>query len=126
VPIRLRHLPRPDRLHSVSGSPTGDLIREIAYCASGLAPRDARAALSELAHHRRVSLEDKALIERVQAAWASMQQLHLRALERREVCLRSFARRMRALIPESVLPRARRAGGAVGEGRRAALGVAMR
>jgi phenylpropionate dioxygenase-like ring-hydroxylating dioxygenase large terminal subunit len=55
--------------------------------------------------NRRVSLEDKALIERVQAGMASSSYTS-GPLADGEVCLRSFARRMRALIPQSVLPRA--------------------
>jgi hypothetical protein len=52
-----------------------------------------------------VSLEDKALIERVQAGMASSS-YSCGPLGEGEVCLRSFARRMRALIPESGLPHA--------------------
>jgi hypothetical protein len=51
-----------------------------------------------------VSLEDKALIERVQAGMASSS-YSCGPLADGEVCLRSFARRMRSLIPESALPR---------------------
>jgi phenylpropionate dioxygenase-like ring-hydroxylating dioxygenase large terminal subunit len=55
--------------------------------------------------NRRVSAEDKALIERVQAG------MHSRSyspgpLGRNEVSLRSFAHHMRDLIPESRLDRA--------------------
>jgi hypothetical protein len=50
-----------------------------------------------------VSLEDKALIERVQAGMASSSYV-AGPLSSGEVCLRSFARRMRALIPECTLP----------------------
>ena len=52
--------------------------------------------------NRRVSLEDKALIERVQAGMASSS-YSVGPLGNDEVCLRSFARRMRGLIPESAL-----------------------
>ena len=55
--------------------------------------------------NRRVSVEDKALIERVQAGMASSS-YSAGPLSDGEVCLRSFARRMRSLIPESQLPQA--------------------
>jgi len=53
--------------------------------------------------NRRVSREDQALIERVQAGMASSS-YSVGPLSEGEVCLRSFARRMRTLIPESQLP----------------------
>ena len=86
-------------------SPTETLIREIAY-----AHPDARREMRAVRYlnwriNRRVSLEDKALIERVQAGMASSSYT-CGPLSEGEVCLRSFARRMRELIPESVLPRA--------------------
>jgi phenylpropionate dioxygenase-like ring-hydroxylating dioxygenase large terminal subunit len=49
--------------------------------------------------NRRVNLEDKALIERVQAGMASSSYT-VGPLSEGEVCLRSFGRRMRSLIPE--------------------------
>ena len=55
--------------------------------------------------NRRVNVEDKALIERVQAGMASSS-YSSGPLSDGEVCLRSFARRMRSLIPESTLPQA--------------------
>ena len=55
--------------------------------------------------NRRVSLEDKALIERVQAGMGSSSYT-VGPLSDGEVCLRSFGRRMRSLIPESRLHRA--------------------
>jgi hypothetical protein len=54
--------------------------------------------------NRRVSLEDKVLIERVQAGMNSSSYT-VGPLNDNEVCLRSFARRMRSLIPESRLCR---------------------
>jgi phenylpropionate dioxygenase-like ring-hydroxylating dioxygenase large terminal subunit len=86
-------------------SPTETLIREIAYVHP-----DARREMRAVRYlnwriNRRVSLEDKALIERVQAGMASSSYTS-GPLSEGEVCLRSFARRMRALIPQSVLPRA--------------------
>jgi carnitine monooxygenase subunit len=52
--------------------------------------------------NRRVSIEDKALIERVQAGMASSSYT-VGPLSEGEVSLRSFGRRMRSLIPESRL-----------------------
>jgi phenylpropionate dioxygenase-like ring-hydroxylating dioxygenase large terminal subunit len=59
--------------------------------------------------NRRVSVEDKSLIERVQAGMAS-RSFSPGPLGRNEVSLRSFAARMRELIPESRLDRAPPAG----------------
>jgi phenylpropionate dioxygenase-like ring-hydroxylating dioxygenase large terminal subunit len=55
--------------------------------------------------NRRVSAEDKWLIDRVQSGMASSS-YSSGPLSDGEVCLRSFARRMRGLIPESQLPQA--------------------
>ncbi len=84
-------------------SPTETLIREVAYVHP-----DARREMRAVRYlnwriNRRVSLEDKALIERVQSGMASSSYVS-GPLSEGEVCLRSFARRMRALIPESALP----------------------
>jgi phenylpropionate dioxygenase-like ring-hydroxylating dioxygenase large terminal subunit len=85
-------------------SPTETLIREIAYVHPD-ARREMRAArYLNWRINRCVSLEDKALIDRVQAGMASSSYTS-GPLSDGEVCLRSFARRMRALIPESCLPR---------------------
>jgi phenylpropionate dioxygenase-like ring-hydroxylating dioxygenase large terminal subunit len=59
--------------------------------------------------NRRVSLEDKALIERVQAGMGSRSYTP-GPLGRNEVGLRSFARRLREVIPESNLETAPAAG----------------
>ncbi|HYC10280.1 MAG TPA: RHO alpha subunit C-terminal catalytic domain-containing protein, partial [Steroidobacteraceae bacterium] len=84
-------------------SPTETLIREIAYVHPD-SRREMRAArYLNWRINRRVSLEDKALIERVQAGMASSS-YSCGPLSDGEVCLRSFARRMRSLIPESALP----------------------
>ena len=86
-------------------SPTETMIREIAYVHPD-ARREMRAArYLNWRINRRVSLEDKALIERVQAGMAS-DAYTVGPLGESEVCLRSFARRVRALIPESRQPRA--------------------
>jgi carnitine monooxygenase subunit len=84
-------------------SPTETMIREIAYVHPD-SRREMRAArYLNWRINRRVSLEDKALIERVQAGMASSSYT-MGPLSEGEVCLRSFARRMRGLIPESQLP----------------------
>ena len=83
-------------------SPTETLIREVVYVHPD-ARREMRAArYLNWRINRRVSLEDKALIERVQAGMASSSYIS-GPLSENEVCLRSFARRMCALIPESAL-----------------------
>ena len=77
-------------------SPTQTLIREIAY----VHPDDRRemraARYLNWRINRRVNIEDKALIERVQAGMGSSSYT-VGPLSTGEVCLRSFARRMRAL-----------------------------
>jgi phenylpropionate dioxygenase-like ring-hydroxylating dioxygenase large terminal subunit len=86
-------------------SPTETLIREIAY-AHPDARREMRAArYLNWRINRRVSIEDKALIERVQAGMGSSSYT-VGPLGETEVALRSFGRRMRSLIPESRLLRA--------------------
>lgn len=88
-------------------SATETLIREIAYVHPD-SRREMRAArYLNWRINRRVSLEDRGLIERVQAGMAS-DSYSVGPLGESEVCLRSFARRMRALIPVS---RQRRAPG---------------
>jgi len=86
-------------------SPTETLIREIAYVHPD-ARREMRAArYLNWRINRQVSLEDRKLIERVQAGMAS-DAYTVGPLGQSEVCLRSFARHMRALIPASRAPRA--------------------
>jgi phenylpropionate dioxygenase-like ring-hydroxylating dioxygenase large terminal subunit len=85
-------------------SPTETLIREIAYVHPD-ARREMRAArYLNWRINRQVSIEDRRLIERVQAGMAS-EAYTVGPLGESEVCLRSFARHMRALIPESREPR---------------------
>ena len=85
-------------------SATETLVREIAYVHPD-SRREIRAArYLNWRINRRVSLEDKVLIERVQAGMASSSYT-VGPLADNEVCLRSFARRMRSLIPESRLCR---------------------
>ena len=84
-------------------SPTETLIREIAY----VHPDDRRemraARYLNWRINRQVNLEDKALIERVQTGMASSSYT-AGPLGENEVCLRSFATRMRGLIPASRQP----------------------
>ncbi|MGH8133536.1 MAG: aromatic ring-hydroxylating oxygenase subunit alpha [Steroidobacteraceae bacterium] len=86
-------------------SPTATLIREIVYVYPDTRREMRAARYLNWRINRRVSLEDQALIERVQAGMASSSYT-MGPLAEGEVCLRSFARRMRALIPESALPHA--------------------
>jgi carnitine monooxygenase subunit len=86
-------------------SPTETLIREIAYVHPD-SRREMRAArYLNWRINRRVSIEDKALIERVQTGMASSSYT-VGPLSEGEVSLRGFGRRMRSLIPESRLLRA--------------------
>jgi phenylpropionate dioxygenase-like ring-hydroxylating dioxygenase large terminal subunit len=80
-------------------SQTETLIREIAYALPD-ERREMRAArYLNWRINRRVSVEDKGLIERVQAGMAGSSS-GAGPLSTREVCLRSFGARMRELIPE--------------------------
>ncbi len=89
-----------DFMQMIPVSPTETLIREIAYVHPD-ARREMRAArYLNWRINRRVSLEDKALIERVQAGMAS-RSYRPGPLGQHEVSLRSFARRLRTLIPQS-------------------------
>ena len=98
-----------DFMQMIPISPTETLIREIAYAYPDHR-RDMRAArYLNWRINRRVSLEDKALIERVQSGMGS-RSYSPGPLGRNEVALRSFARRLRGLIPESRLERAPAAG----------------
>src|SRR3984885_14523996 len=84
-------------------SATETLVREIAYVHPD-SRREMRAArYLNWRINRRVSLEDKVLIERVQAGMASSS-YSAGPLGEGEVCLKSFARHLRKLIPESALP----------------------
>jgi phenylpropionate dioxygenase-like ring-hydroxylating dioxygenase large terminal subunit len=81
-------------------SATETLIREIAYVHPDGRREMAAARYLNWRINRRVNLEDKALIERVQAGMGSSSYT-TGPLGVGEVCLRSFGRRMRSLIPES-------------------------
>jgi carnitine monooxygenase subunit len=91
-----------DFMQMIPLSPTETLVREIAYAH----PDDRRemrvARYLNWRINRKVSMEDKALIERVQTGMGS-RSYSPGPLGRGEVSLRSFARRMRDLIPESRL-----------------------
>jgi carnitine monooxygenase subunit len=98
-----------DFMQMIPISPSETLVREIAY-----ALPDERREMRAVRYlnwriNRRVSLEDKSLIERVQAGMAS-RSYSPGPLGHNEVGLRSFAHRMRELIPESRLERAPTAG----------------
>jgi phenylpropionate dioxygenase-like ring-hydroxylating dioxygenase large terminal subunit len=98
-----------DFMQMIPISPTETLIREIAYVHPD-ARREMRVArYLNWRINRRVSLEDKALIERVQTGMGS-RSYSPGPLGSGEVALRSFARRMRELIPESRLTQAPQAG----------------
>ena len=88
-----------DFMQFVPASPTETTLRYINY---GLP--DGRREMKALRYlnwriNRLVNLEDKDLIERVQAGMASSSYA-VGPLGEGEVCLRSFGRRMRALFPE--------------------------
>jgi len=88
-----------DFMQMIPVSPTETLIREIAY-AHPDPRREMRAArYLNWRINRRVSVEDKALIERVQTGMGSRSYAR-GPLGRNEVSLRSFGHRMRNLIPE--------------------------
>jgi phenylpropionate dioxygenase-like ring-hydroxylating dioxygenase large terminal subunit len=91
-----------DFMQMIPVSPTETLIREIAY-----AHPDGRREMKAARYlnwriNRQVSAEDCALIGRVQTGMGS-RSFSPGPLGRNEVALRSFARRMRQLIPESRL-----------------------
>jgi phenylpropionate dioxygenase-like ring-hydroxylating dioxygenase large terminal subunit len=91
-----------DFMQSIPLSPTKTIIREIAYVLP-----DARREMRAVRYlnwriNRVVSLEDKALIERVQHGMAS-RSYTTGPLGDGEVSLKSFGRRMRDLIPAARL-----------------------
>jgi phenylpropionate dioxygenase-like ring-hydroxylating dioxygenase large terminal subunit len=94
-----------DFMQFIPVSATETMIREIAYVHPD-SSREMRAVrYLNWRINRRVSAEDKWLIDRVQAGMASSS-YSSGPLSEGEVCLRSFARRVRGLIPESQLPQA--------------------
>ncbi|HEY1492794.1 MAG TPA: aromatic ring-hydroxylating dioxygenase subunit alpha, partial [Steroidobacteraceae bacterium] len=94
-----------DFMQMIPLSPTETMIREIAYVHP-----DSRREMQAVRYlnwriNRRVSLEDRELIARVQQGMGSSS-YSSGPLSDGEVCLRSFGKRMRNLIPESKLPHA--------------------
>ena len=91
-----------DFMHFVPVSPTETMIREISYVLPDERREMKAARYLNWRINRRVNAEDTALIRRVQ------QGLHSRLytpgpLGRSEVCLRSFAAKLRRIIPEARL-----------------------
>ena len=91
-----------DFMHFVPVGPTETMIREISY-----ARPDARREMKAARYlnwriNRRVNDEDTVLIRRVQQGMASSA-YRPGPLGRSEVCLRSFARKLRRIIPETRL-----------------------
>ena len=98
-----------DFMQWIPVSPTETLIREIAYALPD-ERREMRAArYLNWRINRQVNREDRRLIERVQEGMAS-RSLRAGPLSTREVALRSFGARMRALIPECLAQEAPAAG----------------
>ena len=87
-----------DFMQFVPVSATQTMIREIAYALPDERREMKAARYLNWRINRRVNLEDKALIERVQAGMGSSSYT-VGPLGEGEVCLRSFGRRMRALFP---------------------------
>lgn len=85
-------------------SATETMVREIAYVHKDERREMKAARYLNWRINRRVSLEDKSLIERVQAGMASSS-YSVGPLGKHEVSLKSFARKIRGLIPESQLLR---------------------
>ena len=95
-----------DFMQMIPLSATETMIREIAY----VHPQDSSRQMKAVRYlnwriNRRVSVEDKALIARVQQGMGSSS-YSSGPLSDGEVCLRSFGKHMRSLIPESKLPHA--------------------
>ncbi len=89
-----------DFMQFVPVSPTQTLIREIAYVHPDSRREMRLARYLNWRINRRVNIEDKTLIERVQAGMSSSSYT-VGPLGESEVCLRSFGTRMRELIPQS-------------------------
>jgi phenylpropionate dioxygenase-like ring-hydroxylating dioxygenase large terminal subunit len=81
-------------------SPTECLIREISYALSDDRREMTAARYLNWRINRQVNAEDTELIARVQAGMAS-RSFSVGPLSDKEVCLRHFCQRMRALIPEA-------------------------
>ena len=96
-------------------SATETVIREVSYALpDAFVAQDRRREMKAARYlnwriNRRVNEEDSALIARVQAGMASPSYV-AGPLGTSEVCLRSFAQKLRRLIPEARLERAPRPG----------------
>jgi phenylpropionate dioxygenase-like ring-hydroxylating dioxygenase large terminal subunit len=91
-----------DFMHFVPVGPTRTLIREISYAPPGQSREMKAARYLNWRINRRVNEEDSALIRRVQQGMASS--LYTPGpLGTSEVCLRSFAGKLRRIIPETQL-----------------------
>lgn len=91
-----------DFMHFVPVGPTQTMIREISYALPGQGREMKAARYLNWRINRGVNEEDTALIRRVQQGMASS--LYTPGpLGRSEVCLRSFARKLRRIIPEARL-----------------------
>ncbi len=96
-----------DFMQFIPVSPTRTVIREIAYARPD-ARRGARAArYLNWRINRQVNAEDTVLIQRVQDGMATSG-YESGPLGPSEVCLKSFADRLKAQLPEAALPRAPR------------------
>lgn len=90
-------------------TPTTCLLREVAYCLPDAYTPEGRRREMKLARYanwrinRVVNKEDTWLIERVQQGMASKSYGN-GPIGKSEVCLRSFARKIRAIIPEARQP----------------------
>jgi phenylpropionate dioxygenase-like ring-hydroxylating dioxygenase large terminal subunit len=93
-----------DFMQFIPISPTETMVREIAYVHKDERREMKAARYLNWRINRRVSIEDKELIERVQAGMNSSS-YSVGPLGKHEVSLKSFARKIRALIPESQLLR---------------------
>ena len=89
-----------DFMHFVPVSPTETIIREISYALPGASREMKAARYLNWRINRRVNAEDTALIRRVQQGMGS-RLYRPGPLGTSEVCLRSFAAKLRRLIPET-------------------------
>jgi carnitine monooxygenase subunit len=91
-----------DFMHFVPVGPTETMIREVSYALPGGSRELKAARYLNWRINRRVNDEDTVLIRRVQQGMASAL-YRPGPLGESEVCLRSFARKLRRLIPEARL-----------------------
>jgi len=91
-----------DFMHFVPVGPTMTMIREVSYALPGGSREMKAARYLNWRINRRVNDEDTALIRRVQQGMAS-ENYRPGPLGKSEVCLRSFAQKLRRLIPEARL-----------------------